>query len=80
MEKNYYIICLELLASTLAVNTFIKSQMNKQFLLLLDNQTAVVHVNKLDGTVSTQATLIARNLWMCMPKERRFTVSSASPT
>ena len=32
--------------------------------LLLDNQTAVAYVNNLGGTVSAQATKLARELWM----------------
>ena len=40
--------------------------MNKRVLLLLDNQTAVVYTytNNLGRTVSAQATLIVRELWM----------------
>ena len=63
-EKRLHINCLELLVATLAVKTFLKNQVNKHVLLLLDNQTAVAYINYLDGTVSAQATTLARELWM----------------
>ena len=69
-EKNLHINCLELLAATLAVKTFLKKQTNKRVLLLLDNQTAVAYVNNLGGTVSAQATRLARELWMwCLERD-----------
>ena len=37
-EKRMHINCLELLAATLAVKTFLKDQVDKRVLLLLDNQ------------------------------------------
>ena len=38
--------------------------------LLLDNQTAVAYVNNLGGTVSAQATKLARQLWMwCLQRD-----------
>ena len=63
-ETAYHINCLELLAATLAVKTFLKGQVNKRVLLLIDNQTAVAYINNLGGTVSAQATTLARELWM----------------
>uniref|UniRef100_A0A1X7TD04 Reverse transcriptase RNase H-like domain-containing protein n=1 Tax=Amphimedon queenslandica TaxID=400682 RepID=A0A1X7TD04_AMPQE len=43
---------------------------NKSVLLLLDNQTAVAYVNNLGGTVSAQATKLARKLWMwCLQRD-----------
>ena len=69
-EKEYHINCLELLAATLAVKTFLKEQVNKRVLLLIDNQTAVACINNLDGTASAQATTLARQLWMwCLERE-----------
>ena len=63
-ERTLHINCLDLLAATLAVKTFLKGQINKRVLLLLDNQTAVAYVNNLGRTVSTQAMRLARELWM----------------
>ena len=69
-EKSLHINCLELLAATLAVKTFLKYQENKRVLLLLDNQTAVAYINNLGGTVSAHATELPRNLWMwCLWRE-----------
>ena len=64
-EKSLHINCLELLAATLALKTFLKDQENKRILLLLDNQTAVAYINNLGGTVSTHTTKLARGFWMC---------------
>ena len=33
-------------------------------LLLIDNQTAVAYINNLGGTISAQAMVLARTLWM----------------
>ena len=63
-EKNYHINCLELLAATLAVKTFLKGQTDKQVLLRMDNSTAVAYINNLGGTVSPKVTTLARDLWM----------------
>ena len=43
-EETLHINCLELLAATLAVKTFLNNQVNKKVLMLLDNQTAVAYV------------------------------------
>ena len=63
-EEKYHINCLELLAATLAVKSFVKDQQNKAMLLLIDNQTAVAYVNSLGRTIFAQATVLARTLWM----------------
>ena len=69
-ERSYHINCLELLAASLVVKTFMKGLTNKRVLLLLDNQTVVAYINNLGGTVSAQAMLIARNLWMwCLERD-----------
>ena len=66
MHKSH---CLELLAATLAVKSFLKNQVNKHVLLLIDSQTAVAYINNLGGTASPQATVLARGLWMwCLEK------------
>lgn len=73
-EKQLHINCLELLAATLAVKTFLKNQERKHVLLLLDNTTAVAYINNLGGTVSAQATDIARELWMwCIERHIHLT-------
>ena len=65
-----HINCLELLAATLAVKTFLKGQAGKRVLLLPNNQTAVTYINNLGGTVSAQATTMARELWMwCLQRD-----------
>ena len=46
-EQGMHINCLELLAATLAVKTFLKSQTGKSVLLQLDNQTAVIYINNM---------------------------------
>ena len=63
-EKESHINCLELLAA------FLKSRRSVHACLWMDNQTAVAYVNNMGGTVSTQATLIARELWMwCLQRD-----------
>ena len=62
-QKCLHINCLELLAASTAAK-------DKRILLLLDSQTAVSYVNNLGGTVSGQATAMARELWMwCLQKD-----------
>ena len=74
-EKILHINCLELLAATLPVKTFLKNQENKRIVLLLDNQTAVVYINNLGGTVSAHAIKLERERWMwCI--QRYFTDSA----
>ena len=47
-----------------------EGQEDKRVLLLLDNQTALSYMNNLDGTVSTQATTMARDLWLwCLQRD-----------
>ena len=44
-------------------------------MLLIDNCTAVAYINNLGGTVSPQATMLARELWMwCL--ERGILISA----
>ena len=61
-EKNYHINFLGMLAATLAVKSSMKDQVSKAVVLVMDNQTAVAYINNMGGTVSTQATLLARAL------------------
>ena len=60
MHKN----CLELLAATLAVMTFLKNKTRMSVLLRLDNTTAVAYINNLGGTVSKELVDLAKSLWM----------------
>ena len=59
-----HINCLELLAATLAVKTFLKGHSGMSVLLQLDNQTAVAYINNMGGTVSSQLMDLAKALWM----------------
>jgi len=63
-EQGMHINCLELLAATLAVKTFLKDLTGMTVLLQLDNQTAVAYINNMGGTVSPQLTDLAKTLWM----------------
>ena len=54
IESNRHINCLELLAATLAAQTFLKDKTRMSVLLRLDNTTAVAYINNLGGTVSKE--------------------------
>ena len=64
LEQQMHINCLELLAATLAVKSFVKDQKGISVLLQLDNQTAVAYINNLGGTVSPQLMDLAKALWL----------------
>ena len=63
-EKQMHINCLELLAATLALKSFVKDRTGIAVLLQLDNQTAVAYINNMGGTVSPQLTDLTKDLWM----------------
>ena len=63
-EQAMHIDCLELLAATLAVQTFAKHKSQVSILLRLDSTTAVAYINNLGGTVSKELVVLAKNLWM----------------
>ena len=63
-EKEMHINCLELLAATLAVQSFLKDKLGVHALLKLDNTTAVAYINHQGGTVSKTLVMLTRNLWM----------------
>ena len=63
-EQQLHINCLELLAATLAVKSFLKDREGSSVLLQLDNQTAVAYINNMGGTVSPQLTDLAKALWL----------------
>ena len=58
-----HITSLELLAAMLAVKTFLKDASGISVLLQLDNATAVAYINNMGGTVSSQLTTLAKELW-----------------
>ena len=62
-EQSMHINSLELLAATLAVKTFLKDASGISVLLQLDNATAVAYINNMGGTVSSQLTTLAKELW-----------------
>ena len=63
-EQTMHINCLELLAATLAVKTFMKDVSETSVLLQLDNAKAVAYINNLGGTVSNQLTELAKEIWL----------------
>ena len=74
-EENMHINCLELLAATLAVETFTKDRTGLSVLLRIDNTTAVAYINNLGGTVSRELLNLAKDLWMwCLERNIHITV------
>ena len=68
-EQDLHINCLELLAATLAVQTFAKQKQSISILLKLDNTTAVAYINRRGGTVSPLLSQLAKDLWLwCMKR------------
>ena len=63
-EYRMHINCVELLAATLAVHTFLKDKTRISVLLRLDITTAVAYINNLGGTVSKELVDLAKDLWM----------------
>ena len=63
-EKIRHINCLELIAATLALKTFVKSKSGLSVLLRIDNTTAVAYINNQGGTVSEELVHLTRDLWM----------------
>ena len=59
-----HINCLELLAVTLAVMTFLKNKTRMSVLLRLDNTTAVAYINNLGGIVYKELVDLAKSPWM----------------
>ena len=59
-----HINCLELLAATLATQTFAKQVKGATILLRLDNTSAVAYINNLGGIVSQNLVTLTKNLWM----------------
>ena len=63
-EKTYHINCLELLATTLALKTFMKNKTGLLVLLKIDNTTAVAYINNQGGAVSKTLVTLTKELWM----------------
>ena len=65
-EQSLHINCLELLAATLAVQSFAKEKSGISILLQIDNSTAVAYINRRGGTASPKLT---KDLWLwCMER------------
>ena len=69
-----HINCLELLAATMAVQSFTKSKTKLSVLLRVDNTTTVAYINNLGGTVSKELITLTRDLWMwCLERNIHIT-------
>ena len=64
LQEKWHINCLELLAATLALKTFVKSRRGMSVLLKIDNTMAVAYINNQGGTVSKELVSLTRDLWM----------------
>ena len=62
-ESDLHINVLELKATFLAIQAFLKNQSNLAVILRLDNTTAVTYVNNQRGTRSPSLTLLTLELW-----------------
>ena len=73
-EVTLHINCLELLAATLAVQSFAKNKSKLNILLRIDNTTAVAYINHLGGTVSRDLVNLTKDLWMwCLERNIHIT-------
>ena len=73
-EVILHINCLELLAATLAVQSFAKNKSKLNILLRIDNTTAVAYINHLGGTVSRDLVNLTKDLWMwCLERNIHIT-------
>ena len=77
-ESKMHINCLELLAATLAVKTFVKKLTQVSVLLRIDNTTAVAYMNNMGGTVSAELVALARSSG-CGAWRRTYTSRPVSP-
>ena len=64
-EKTRHINCLELLATTLALKTFVKDRTRLSVLLKLDNTSAVAYINNQGGTISKNLVCGSRHFHGC---------------
>ena len=62
-EATMHINCLELLAATLAIQTFAKKQEDILIHLKMDSTSALTYINKMGGTVSPDLNRLTKELW-----------------
>ena len=68
-EAAMHTNCLELLAATLAIQTFAKRKENVLILLKMDSTSALTYINKMGGTVSPDLNRLTKELWSwCLTK------------
>ena len=68
-EQTLHINCLELLAATLAVQSFAKEKSGTTILLKIDNTSAVAYINRMGGTASPTLSRLTKDLWLwCMER------------
>jgi len=68
-EQTIHINCLELLAATLAVQTFTQEKLSISILLGIGNMTTVVYINRKERTMSPTLPHMAKTLWLwCMER------------
>ena len=77
-EKSQHINCLELLAATLALQTFVKNEREVSVLLKIDNTAAVAYINNQGGTVSKDLVSLTRKLDV-VPGEEYSHTGTAPP-
>ena len=62
-KSHLHINCLELLAATLAIKSFVKKR-DLHVHLKMDNTTALTYINKFGGTVSPELNRLTKELWL----------------
>ena len=68
-EAAMHINCLELLAATLAIQTFAKRKENVLIHSKMDSTSALTYINKMGGTVSPDLNRLNKELWSrCLTK------------
>ena len=69
-EASLHINALELLAGSLAVQTFARRNRHSTVLLQMDNQAAISYVNRMGGTHSSLLSRLATELWdWCLARD-----------
>ena len=75
-EAAHHINYLELLAAHFALQSFCAKTENKHVTLLVDNVTAVAHINNMGGSRSKHCNEIGRTIWLWC-KDRNIWLSAA---